>query len=189
MPGRGVRAKQRIRQLPGIGVVRRKLPPLLRRNRALRAMARRLYAIDAAAPVPSDVTAGKLLNGVGTESLPVVLVVTLGADREALVDVVDEVARLQLMTAGFRPVFVTDVPAFAVFRRYGYPAELLLPAEPWDGPGTWEEYARRVVGLMFDGYRATASISVGPGGLDAAGRLILGSLHSGLLPSVRSHPS
>src|SRR5919106_4674078 len=144
MPGRGVRAKQRIRRLPGMDVARRKLPALLRRNQALRSMVRRLYAIDASAPVPSDVTAGKLLDGIGTESLPVVLVMTLGADRDTIADLVDEVARLQLATAGFRPVFVIDVPAFGEFRRYGYSVELLLPADPWDGPGTWEEYARRV---------------------------------------------
>lgn len=176
MPGRGVRTKQVIRRLPGAERARRNVPQLLRRNKALRSMARRLYAIDAAAPVPSDVAAGKLLDGVGTESLPVVLVVTLGADSGTIEEMVDEVARLQVLTAGFRPVFVTDLPAFETFRRYGYPAELLLPADGWQGQGSWEEYARRLIGLMFDGYRATASVTVGPEGLDPAGRAVLGSL-------------
>jgi hypothetical protein len=139
-------------------------------------IARRLYAIDATAPVPSDVAAGRLLDGVGTERLPVVLVVILGADSDTIEEVADEVARLQVATAGFRPVFVTEVPAFGVFRRYGYPAELLLPADGWQGRETWNEYARRLVGLMFDAYRATAAVTVGPEGLDEAARVVLGSL-------------
>lgn len=176
MPGRGVRAKHAIRQLPGVAAARRRLPPLLRRNKALRLMARRLYGIDATAPVPSDVAAGRLVDGMGTERLPVVLVVIFGTDSETIEHVADEVARLQVATAGFRPVFVTDVPAFGAFRRYGYPAELLLPAHGWQGKQTWNEYARRLVGLMFDAYRATAAVTIGPECLDEAARVVLGSL-------------
>jgi hypothetical protein len=139
-------------------------------------MARRLYGIDANAPVPSDVVAGRLLDGMGTERLPVVLVVLFGTDLDTIEQVADEIARLQVATAGFRPVFVTDVPAFGVFRRCGYPAELLLPADGWQGRETWHEYARRLVGLMFDAYRATAAATVGPEGLDEAARVVLGSL-------------
>ena len=179
MPGKGVRAKHVIRQLPGVAAARRRVPPLLRRNKTLRHIARRLYAIDATAPVPSDVAAGRLLDGMGTERLPVVLVVILGAGRDTIEDVTDEVARLQVATAGFRPVFVTDVPAFAAFRRYGYPAELLLPADGWEGTETWHEYARRLVGLMLDAYRASSAVTVGPEGLDEAARIVLGSLSAG----------
>ena len=193
MPGRGVRAKHVIRQLPGVAAARRRVPPMLRRNKALRLIARRLYAIDATAPVPSDVAAGRLLDGMGTERLPVVLVVMFGTGRDTIEEVADEVGRLQVATAGFRPVFVTDVPAFGTFRRYGYPAELLLPADEWHNKQTWNEYARRLVGLMFDAYRATAAVTVGPEGLDEAARVVLGSLSANSrrssLDEAAPHPS
>jgi hypothetical protein len=106
-----------------------------------------------------------------------------GTGPDTIEEVADEVARLQVATAGFRPVFVSDVPAFGVLRRYGYPAELLLPADGWQGRETWNEYARRLVGLMFDAYRATASVTIGPEGLDEAARVVLGSLSADSLRS------
>jgi len=180
MAARGVRLKRRVRQLPGASIAQARLPNLLRRNRAFRALVRRVYAIDGSTRVPVDVAAGRVLDGVGTENLPVVLVVVLGAERPTIDRTVDDVARLQLMTAAFRPVFVIDTPAFASMRKYGFPAEVLIPASQWsDAEYTWEEYARRLLALMLDGYSATASVTVGPQGLDTAARVLLGSLHPG----------
>ena len=41
--------------------------------------------------------------------------------------VIDDVAEIQLMGAGFRPLFLLDTPAFARARSYGYLAELVTP--------------------------------------------------------------
>ena len=44
--------------------------------------------------------------------------------------VIDDVAEMQLLGAGFRPVFLLDTPAFGRARSYGYVAELVTPAQP-----------------------------------------------------------
>lgn len=177
------RGRQWISRLPGAGRLRRWAVQRVRGSATMRSLARRTFAIDGTAPVPPDVAPGNVLGGVGTESLPVVLVVAFGADEQTLEDVVDEVARLQLLGAGFRPVFVTDRPAFRATRRYAYPTELLMDASSLEGDATWEEYARDRVALLLDTYRATASVTVGPDGLDDAARVVLSALRS----TVPSH--
>lgn len=178
---RGRRLRQWARQLPGAARSRRWVARRLRSSDTARSLVKRLYALDAGSPVPLDVAPGRVVGGVGTESLPVTLIVILGADTDTIGGTVDEIARLQLMSAGFRPVIVTDRPAFAAIRRYGYPAELLLPRDEWDvdlqGVG-WEEYAQRRLALLFSTYRASASVNLGPAGLDDTARLLLGSLRA-----------
>lgn len=176
---RGRRIRQWARQVPGLRRVRRWVAQRLRSSEAVRSQVRRVYAVDTTSPVPLDVAPGRVLGGVGTESLPVTLVVIVGADSSTIIHTVDELARLQLMSAGFRPVIVTDRPAFGPIRRYGYPAELLLPPDQWDASDsgvTWGEYARRRIALLLATYRATATVPLGPAGLDERARLLLGSL-------------
>ncbi|HEX6234303.1 MAG TPA: hypothetical protein VFZ63_14340 [Jiangellaceae bacterium] len=166
-------------RLPGAGIARRRVVGWLRRSTTVRSLVKRVFAIDTAGTLPLDVTAGRVLGGVGTEQLPVTLVVIVGAEAKTVTATVDEVARIQLMTAGFRPVIVADVPAFASARPYGYPFELLLPESEWDvseHATTWDDYVRRRVGLLFATYRATASITLGRDGLDHTSRLVLSSL-------------
>lgn len=177
MSARSGRTRQWLKQVPGVRPMRRRLLRALRGSAAMRSLVRQVYAVDTASPVPVDVAPGNVLGGVGTEALPVVLVVMIGADAETVEATVDEVARLQLLGAGFRPVFVTDTPAFAATRQYGYPAELLSgPPEPNGPDGLWAEYARERLALLFSTYRATASVTLGPGGLDEPARLVLSSL-------------
>lgn len=179
MTARPNRARQWAKRVPGVQATRRRLLRAVRGSTAMRSLVRQVYAVDTAAPVPVDVAPGNLLGGVGTEALPVVLVVIVGADTETVGATVDEVARLQLLGAGFRPVFVTDTPAFAATRRYGYPAELLGEsgaAEAKGGDSSATEHARERVALLFSTYRATASVTLGPGGLDEPARLVLSSL-------------
>ncbi len=181
MPRRGRRARQLVRRIPGLGPLQRRTVHAMRDSTTLRGLVRRLYALDNAMPVPLDVAPGKVLGGVGTEALPVTLVLVLGADRPTFEATVDGIARLQRVYAGFRPVIVTDQPAFAVTRRYGYPMELLLARESWDVDDqgqTWDEYARERIALLLATYRATASITLGPEGLDAEAALLLGALRS-----------
>lgn len=177
MAPRRIHLRSSIRRIPGARRARALVPRLFRRSRALRAIVRRIYAVDGSLRVPVDVGAGRLLVGIGTESLPVVVVVIIGADARTIERTIDEVARLQVVTAGFRPVIVADRPAFVAARKYGYPTELLVSAEDWrDSHLSWEEYARRIIGLIFEGYRATASVAVGADGLNPAARVVLGSL-------------
>lgn len=173
------RIKQSVLGIPGVGPARRKAVAAARRNAVLRRLVRRLYLIDDDVPTPMDVSPGTVVGGMGWESLPVTLVVILGADPDTLEQTVDEVAVVQRVFAGFRPVLVTDQPCFRIARRYGYPIELLLAEAGWDEEEhgcAWLEYTRERVGLLFATYRATTSLVVGPDGLDDQARLLLSSL-------------
>lgn len=179
MTARPSRVRQWVKRVPGMQLTRRRMLRAVRSSPAMRSLVRQVYAVDTASPVPVDVAPGNLLGGVGTEALPVVLVVVIGADTETVEVTVDEVARLQLLGAGFRPVFVTDTPAFAATRRYGYPVELLTGPPTGSVTGrdaAWDEYARERVALLFATYRASASVTLGPDGLDKPARLVLSSL-------------
>lgn len=179
MTARSRRFKQWVKRVPGVQPARRRVLRTVRTSTAMRTLVRNVFAVDTTSPVPLDVAPGTVLGGVGTESLPVVLVVMLGADPDRVEATVDEVARLQLLGAGFRPVFVTDTAAFGPMRRYGYPVELLVDPVGWESNGedaSWDEYARPRIALLFATYRATASVTLGPDGLDAPARLVLSSL-------------
>jgi hypothetical protein len=168
------------RRLPGFRFLRRTVLPKIRRSPTVRQFARRVFDIDVGRPAPMDVSAGNLLGGVGTESLPVVLVVIVGTASDQVSDIVDEVARHQLLGAGFRPVIVMDSPNFGAIRSYGYPVEHVIDRHSWvsDSDASWMDYVSARLQLLFDTYRATASIGVGPAGLDTASRLILRSLRA-----------
>lgn len=170
-----MRLRQWMKRVPGAQPTRRRVLRAVRGSSAMRSLIRQVYAVDTDSPVPVDVAPGTVLGGVGTEALPVVLVVVIGADADTVEATVDEVARLQLLGAGFRPVFVTDTPAFAATRRYGYPVEL-LPDPVGSGDTSWNERVRERLALLFATYRATASVTLGPGGMDEPARLVLSSL-------------
>lgn len=137
------------RRIPGYTRIRRVLVPRVRGNDVLRRAAERLWLT----PQPtadgsgSQITAGNLVGGVGRHTLPVVLVDARKLDGPGLGPVLDEIAELQLLTAGFRPVIIQSHPDFAAARRYGYPVELMKVLDPNDSridvPGpTWESLRR-----------------------------------------------
>jgi hypothetical protein len=131
------------------------------------------------------VAAGRLLAGLGIERLPVILLNLVGladdlGDRVAigeLVDeVVDDVAELQLLGAGFRPVFLLDVPAFNRARSYGYAVELVTPRTAWTAERPdWSEYVAARVTSMTALYGVSTVITVGPDGLGDVARAVLRS--------------
>lgn len=179
MSRRVQRAKQAVKAIPGVGPARRRVLAAVRGNDVLRHLVRRIYHVDQNVPTPLDITPGTLVEGVGTETLPVTLVLVLGADGPAFGRIATEVAQLQRVTAGFRPVLVTDVPGFAVARRYGYPLELLVPEADFDPVvqgRTWAEYARARIALLLSSYRATVTVTAGPDGLGEESRLLLSAL-------------
>lgn len=181
MAVRRTRLKQLAKRIPGVQTARRRVLRSVRNNPSARSLVRKVFAVEANSLAPLDVAPGRVLGGVGAESLPVTLVVIVGADADTVARTVDEVAQLQLMSAGFRPVIVTDRPVFDATRRYGYPCELLVDRESWDSATqrvTWDEYARSRLSLLTATYRATASVTVGSHGLDQSARLVLNSLRS-----------
>jgi len=172
--------------MPGYRFLRRRAMPRIRQSAAARALAQRIFPIesDGSGP-PVDVAAGRLLAGLGTERLPVVLLNLVGladdlGDRvaigELVDDVIDDVAELQLLEAGFRPVFLLDTPAFSRARSYGYLVELVTPRTAWSAEfPEWSEYVAARVASMTTTYGISAVITVGPGGLGDVPRAVLRS--------------
>jgi hypothetical protein len=184
------RAVRLARRMPGYRWVRRRALPQIRHSAAARALAYRLFAIESrtsAQPIeaPLELTAGRLLAGLGTERLPVILISLVGLtdaiDDKAtvgeLVDVViDQVAEAQLLGAGFRPVFLLDTPSFSRARSCGYFVELVMPRSGWQAePTDWSEYIAARVTSMTKAYGVSTVITVGPDGLDDVARGILRS--------------
>jgi hypothetical protein len=174
------------RRMPGYRWVRRRAVPRIRQSAAARALAHRMFPSQAnGSRPPADVAPGRLLAGIGVEQLPVVLVSLVGladhvaenAVRGKVIDaVIDEVAELQLLGAGFRPVFLLDTPAFSRVRSYGYAVELVTAAATWSGePADWPEYIGARVASMRRTYGVSAVVTVGPGGLDNPARGLLRS--------------
>ena len=151
------------RQVPGYARARRVVMPRVRENRILRAVAHKLWVTEVTHDGRgADLTAGNLLAGVGQQNLPVALFVLTGVPATSLAAVVDDIAAIQLTTAGFRPVLVLSTPDFGCARTYGYPAELMptadgLPLELSDRVGYWERLRRT--------YGTTIMHEVGPDGL------------------------
>lgn len=179
-----------VRRIPGYRMVRRRAVPWIRKSATVRAIANRLFAMESrwsAAPVePSlELSAGRLLGGVGTDRLPVILLSLVGlADcggRNRPIDdvvdrVIDDVAEMQLLGAGFRPVFLLDTPAFGRARSFGYVAELVTPRTTWSAESVdWSEYVGARIASMRTNFGVSAVITIAPDGLDDVTRGVLRS--------------
>lgn len=77
----------------------------------------------AAPPVPG----GRALDPEVAAGLPIVLVVLVGLDGDAVDRFVDEVAAAQMAQPTFRPLFVIDTDRFGLLREHGYLFEYLPP--------------------------------------------------------------
>jgi hypothetical protein len=185
-----LRAARLARKMPGYHWVRRRTVPRIRRSSAARTLAYRLFAGEsrgsaAHRKAPLELAAGRLLTGLGTERLPVILLSLVGlthgigtnaSSGQVVEAVIDEVAEMQLLRAGFRPVFLLDMPAFSRARSYGYLVELVTPRTGWSGESAdWSDYVAARVASMTRTYGVSAMITVGPDGLDDAARGVLRS--------------
>jgi hypothetical protein len=172
------------RRVPGYRWVRRRAVPRIRRSAAARALSHRMFPSqsDGSTP-PVDVAPGTLLAGIGVEQLPVVLISLVdlfdrvaenGTTGEIIDAVIDDVAELQLLGAGFRPVFLLDMPAFSRARSYGYAVELVTPAGAWSGePEEWPDYIAARIASMRRTYGVSAVVTVGRERLGDAARGVL----------------
>jgi hypothetical protein len=185
-----IRAAQFARQMPGYRWARRRAVPRIRQSTVARVLAYRLFAVGARgsagqATGPPDLAAGRLLAGLGTERLPVILLSLVGLTNgtgtntssvNVVEAVIDEVAEIQLLGAGFRPVFLLDMPAFSRARSYGYLVELVTPRTAWSAESAdWSDYVAARIASMKKAYGVSAMITVGPDGLDEAARGLLRS--------------
>ena len=185
-----LRAARLARRMPGYHWVRRRAVPRIRRSSTARILAYRLFEAGSRGSArhveaPLELAAGRLLTGPGTERLPVILLSLVGlpngsgtnaSSAQAIDAVIDEVAEMQLLGAGFRPVFLLDFPAFSRARSYGYLVELVTPRTAWSGESAdWSDHVAARVASMTRNYGVSAMITVGPDGLDDAARGVLRS--------------
>jgi hypothetical protein len=178
------------RRLPGYRTVRRRAVPWIRKSATARALAYRLFAMEsrrsaALVEPPLELSAGRLLGGAGAELLPVILLSLVGlADGngrnrpigDVVAGVIDDVAEMQLLGAGFRPVFLLDTAAFSRARSYGYVAELVTPRSAWSAESAdWSEYIGARIASMRTNFGVSAVITIAPDGLDDVARGVLRS--------------
>lgn len=111
---------------------------------------------------------GTLLAGQGLDNVPVVVLSLVACPAEEVPQRLEEIAREQLLTAGFRPVLLVSGDHFTAVRAYGWPVELVLSPEDWEAhphlqdAGGWEAYRDRRLQEMRRNYRAAALLDFGP---------------------------
>lgn len=147
--------------------------PLARRSELLDDLAWRMVAPKhLAGQVDVPFRGGSHLRGDDVQTLPVVGLMTLGASREQLVEVLGQVAELQRRTRGFRPLLIVDVPVFAEAREHGYVVDLVTPRSGWTGDeGSWETYVAHRAAAAVDDYQLWSLLQIpptGPSPLDVA---------------------
>ncbi|HEX9713885.1 MAG TPA: glycosyltransferase [Actinomycetota bacterium] len=100
------------------------------------------------------VNPGPEIDPVDAALLPVVMILSWQPTELALAELVARVEQVQRSRLTFKPLFVTDSDAFAIFRHHGYQFEFVMPRDLWeklDHPLTWEEYrSQRLSQLMRD---------------------------------------
>ncbi len=170
------------RRLRAYRIVRRQVLGRVQRNSTARELVNRVFEISDAPGsntqvIPDCPPAGRLLAGRGVATLPVAVISLVGVPDGTVDEVVDEIARLQVLTAGFRPIFVLDGPQLGSPRRYGYVAEMLVSASAWNFPDQdWEKYAAARISSITATYGAQLTMAVPASGLDRGSAVVLQSL-------------
>lgn len=119
--------------------------------------------------------AGRLLGGLGLESLPIVLVSLVDTAPDDVPALLEQVAQEQVLTGGFRPVLLIDADHFAAVRQYGWPVEHVVARTDWDGDDdTWRAYLADRVRRMRRDYSAAGMVDLGHA--PEAGLLFLSTL-------------
>lgn len=171
------RVVRRARRLPGYRRLRRGILIRLRTSETAKDIVSRVYSgadprrkrLPQTYPNP-----GTLMGGLGAETLPVAVVSLLEVPAEKVDDIVADVARLQQMSAAFRPVFVLDSPRLDALRPYGYVGELLVSADDWSFTDVrWSDYATRRMSDIYRRYGAALSVTVPADGVNDAVRIML----------------
>ena len=177
IPGRKKSAPERIaqavvrrgRRIPAAEKTAVKVATSLRESQLARTIVSRTFDMDLGGVGGTVFLAGgNLLAGQGLDNVPVVILSLVGTPSEDIPQRLEEIAREQLLTAGFRPVLLISEDHFAPVRAYGWPVELVLSREQWaDSPhlqdeGGWEAYVERRLQQMRRNYRAAALLDFGP---------------------------
>ena len=89
------------------------------------------------------IPSGSILSNDNAQLLPIVLFDATGL--KDIANYVDKVAQLQLVTFGFKPMFITDQTDFSMFRKYGYYFEYIPDINSWkltSSSRSYEDFVR-----------------------------------------------
>jgi hypothetical protein len=173
-------------------------PLMLRRRRPLprsggtlrRAIASLRSGEGAPDREPLAIPAGNRLLGPLNEKHSTVMFIAWGLERDELVTLTAEVARLQLMLRDFKPLFVTDSDFWDPFSEHGYWFEYVPPFEEWtrhNDATAWPDYVSERMGSIISTYRPGRVVVYegGPVG-DALRRGVLNSILGRGRPTERA---
>ncbi|MFN8076541.1 MAG: hypothetical protein U0Q15_14140 [Kineosporiaceae bacterium] len=150
--------------------------------------------VFAAAHVPPPgLRAGRLPTPAPADELPVVVVVLLGAQPEAVAATVevlaDVVAGRRPGVPAVRPLLLLDRPHFAPARQAGLPFDHVVPEQDWPahgGRGPWQDHVGARLALLCRQYATSTVLRVPPGGIAELGEE---ALREGLRVPPLSAPS
>lgn len=133
----------------------------VRESRTAREVVSRIFDLDVTVGGAVFFSAGKLLGGQGLDNLPVVLVSLVGTADDDVPEVLEWVAKEQVLTGGFRLVVVLGSDHFANGRQYDWPVGfVVLEHSRADAEVAWREYLRDRVRSMRRGYGAGAVVEL-----------------------------
>lgn len=155
------RTVRRVRSVPLLDSAASRVTRRLRRSTLARAAVSRTFNIDVSGGSGSVfLGSGNVIGGLGLDALPIVVLSLLDTPEEQVPELLEQVAREQLLTGGFRPVIVLGGDHFAQVRRFGWPVEMIIARDDWTGEwagtGDWETYADRRLQEIRREYRACA---------------------------------
>lgn len=157
------RAAGSVRSVPILNDAAVRAAQRVRRSTTARKVISRTFAIDLNGEGGTIfLGSGNVLAGLGLDSLPVVILSLVDTPRAQVPGLLDQVAREQLLTGGFRPVIVLGGDDFAQVRRFGWPVEMVIAKEDWTGEwagaGDWETYLDLRLQEIRRDYRACALV-------------------------------
>lgn len=110
----------------------------------------------------------------GTERLPVVLVIFIGVPGERVPALVDDVAQLQVLGAACWPVFVLDNGDLCTDSPVRLRGRAVIAKEAWEERReSWETYLRRRLAALRTSYRSSTSVTLTAAGLGDVERALL----------------
>ncbi|USQ76316.1 hypothetical protein [Ornithinimicrobium cryptoxanthini] len=159
---------RQVRRVPAAESVALRALTGLRESQLAREVVSRTMDLDEGVGGTVFVAAGHQLAGQGLDNVPVVILSLVDAPPAQLPDLLEEIAREQLLTGGFRPVLVVSGDHFTAVREFGWPVELVLDEATWhaeeqvaDEDG-WAAYLERRLQQLRRHYQAVALMPFGP---------------------------
>lgn len=119
------------------------------------------------------VSAGRLVAGLYLADRPLIVFDVRGVDVATAKDILEEIAREQVLGCAFRPMFLTDLADDSVWRKYGHLCEQVPREEGWQGVTAFSDYlGQRMESIRAD-FNASWFLSVAATGLTETQRAFI----------------